>query len=102
VGRSVELGGALQQQLAQAPRQLAAPLAGGGQQLLGEEGLPSERERIASVSAAGGGASARASSSAATSSRWSGPSSTASAEPVRRTPSASRRIRSAEASSSAR
>jgi hypothetical protein len=35
--RSVEPGGALQQQVAQAPRQLTAPVAGGGQQLLGEE-----------------------------------------------------------------
>jgi hypothetical protein len=38
LGRRVEPGGALQQQLAQAPRQFAAPLAG-GEELLGEEGV---------------------------------------------------------------
>ena len=57
---------------------------------------------IPSISGRRQGAPARAASSAVNSSRPSGPSSSTSAEPERRTPSASRRIRPADAGSSAR
>ena len=66
-----------------------------------KNGLPCERVRIAVVTAAGS-APARASSSAASSARSSGPSSRICPAPERRTPSASRRNRAADAGSSAR
>ena len=67
-----------------------------------KKGLPSERATIVSVIAAGREAPARAASSAVSSSRPSGPSSSTSAEPERRAPSASLRMRAADAGSSAR
>ena len=81
-------------------RQLAR-LVGGGQQLLGEEGVAfgAGNDRVRRQPAA---APACAASSAVNSSRSSGPSSSTSAEPERRTPSASWRMRAAEAGSSAR
>ena len=66
-----------------------------------KNGLPSERATIAPVSDVGKGESACAASRADNSSSSRGPSSSRSAEPDRRTPSARRRIRSAEESSSA-
>ena len=39
LGRLVKAGGALQEEIAQAPRELAAAIARGGQEFLGEEGV---------------------------------------------------------------
>ncbi len=101
--RGVELVDALQQQVAQATRKPATLVAGGGEELLGEEGVAlgagddrvgqrrRRRERRREPRAA-----------PSTPGRSSGPSSSTSAEPERRTPSASRRMRSAEEGSSAR
>ena len=101
--RAVEPGDALQQQVAQAARELAAPVARGGEELLGEErvALGAGDDRVASAPPA---AERRRGPRAAPSARRgaSGPSSSTSAEPERRTPSASRRMRSADAGSSAR
>ena len=101
--RTVEPVDALQQQVAQATRELAALVARGGEELLGEEGvaLGAGDDRVGQRRRQRGRRRAAA-SSAASSSCSSGPSSSTSAEPERRTPSASRRIRSADDGSSAR
>ena len=63
--RGVELVDALQQQVAQAARELAGPSSAAARSSSAKNGLPSERAAIVSVRAAGTGASARAASSAA-------------------------------------
>src|SRR6266545_541739 len=67
-----------------------------------KNGLPSDRETMAFVTAPGSTPSAWAASSAASSSSSSGPSSSTTPEPERRMPSATRRTRSADPGSSAR
>ena len=103
LGRGVEPGDALQQQVAQAARQLAGlGSRPAGEEFLGEEGVAFGagddgvgQPRLAARPA-------RAASSAVSSPGASGPSSSTRPEPERRTPSASRRMRPVEEGSSRR
>ena len=100
--RAVEPRDAQQQHVAETARELAALLPGRSEELLGEEwvALGASNDRVRQRD--GVELPARAVSSSVRSSCPSGPSSSMTVEPARRTPSANRRMRNPDEASSAR